>query len=353
MVPYRTVAAETEPNLSVQCVYYLVMPDCGGRGARPVAASGKNWSLGPYVGIMKTTMRLGLLVIVLNQLGCGGSNGGGGNPGTGGGGGAGGMSASDDMGAGGMSGDGGPGTGMSGNGALSIVSLTTTIGMVVKHPIDSDRETDQTTFIAIVTDTKGLDTIAGGQLTDETGATYAAFGAGANKGTYTASVSWDIINNVRALAYDGTSGQRQFIAKFFDNDGNVATASVPLSFECHPDPTTAGASNVLLGVCKGECVLKDSDARYCGSCGTSCNKASRCMNSQCIQDPGVPTCFYANRVPLAQTCEDVCGGLGKQCHGASEFSRSAACADAGTSLSCTDRLLYELPIVDRYQCNCQ
>lgn len=58
-----------------------------------------------------------------------------------------------------------------------------------------------------MTDTKGLDTIAGGQLKDPDGHTYGAFGAGSTKGTYTVTVDWTSVNSTFPIDFGGTGGE--------------------------------------------------------------------------------------------------------------------------------------------------
>ncbi len=94
-------------------------------------------------------------------------------------------------------------TGQSPSGELKIVSLSTTVSTVTGGNPTST-ESAGVTFVAIVTDAHGLDSIAGGQLIDKDGRTYAAFGAGSNKGTFAATIDFAAMNTVRAIDFEGT-----------------------------------------------------------------------------------------------------------------------------------------------------
>lgn len=160
-------------------------------------------------------------------------------------------------------------TGTSNNGELSILSITpTSPTMTGGAPLPT--ESLGITFIAIVTDTAGLDAIAGGQLMDESGATFAAFGAGANKGTYSATLDWVAMNTIHAAEFGLEGGTRTFVAKFFDNHKNEATAQVEIKLACRSAKTKG-----LLGACGGACIDVSRDANNCGTCGNAC---ADCVN---------------------------------------------------------------------------
>ena len=116
--------------------------------------------------------------------------------------------------------------GMPTSGPLSIVSLDDERRHDHESPRD-DRDRQRDVHRDRDRHRGGLDTIAGGMLQDDAGGTYAAFGAGAVKGTYTATVAWSAINVVRAID-EPLAGQRTFVAKFFDNDGHVASQVAPI-----------------------------------------------------------------------------------------------------------------------------
>lgn len=235
--------------------------------------------------------------------------------------------------------------GMVASAGLQIVSLTATVSTL--FAMSSTTDSDMTTFIAIVTDDSGLDAIAGGSLLDDQGSSYAAFGAAATKGTYTASVTWTDINRVRSIQFDVAPGARTFVAKFFDNAGRVTTTKLPISFRCG---SSSQASSV--SVCGGECFSETSDPSHCGSCSTVCNPVSFCSSSTCAQDPGVPSCFTTDKVPLVKTCGDVCAGLGKSCTAGYRFANDASCSGNRFRFDCTVAL--QIFQSDRFfSCDCQ
>lgn len=171
-------------------------------------------------------------------------------------------------------------TGSSANGQLTIVSVTPT-STIMTGGAPLATESSAVTFIAIVTDTAGLDAIAGGQLMDDTGATYAAFGAGANKGTFSATLDWVTMNQIRVAEFTAPGGKRTFIAKFFDNLKNEATASVELNLACRR------ASGESVGACGGACSAVARERKNCGSCGNVC-ATSVCFNGTCAPPPFAP-----------------------------------------------------------------
>jgi hypothetical protein len=126
-------------------------------------------------------------------------------------------------------------SGIPNQGGLKIVSFASTVSRLT--------DMQQVQFIAVVTDALGIDAIAGGTLTDETGATYGGFSAGAQKGAYSVTLDWAMVNQVRTLDFVSPGQTRTFTANFFDNAGATASASVQVTFYC--------GANSELGACGG------------------------------------------------------------------------------------------------------
>lgn len=274
-------------------------------------------------------------ILILSAFGCGGSgsmNGGmggapmGGTSGSGGGasgegggtgaggrgGGTGGASSGGSGGAAGSSaGSSAGGSGGSASGSLAIVSFTTT-ATTLTGGSPSSTETGSATFTAIVTDSSGLDTIAGGQLLDDAGLTYAAFTAGASKSTFTAAVTWASVNQVSAVNFSTLSGQRTFVAKFFDNQGNIATANLTLALTCRG--STPAALSVLLGACAGTCTDTNGYSN-CGACGNTCALPNICQNQTCtpIAASTTPLCLSVGNVDPTLTCTTFCASASLTC----------------------------------------
>jgi hypothetical protein len=217
-------------------------------------------------------------------------------------------------------------SGMSANGELSIVSLTATTGTLTDGPASG--ETASVTFIAIVTDSNGLDTIAGGQLMDDSGTTYAAFGAGANKSTFSASLDYATMNGIHKADYPPSGGQRTFVAKFFDNKKNEVTAQVVLGLQCRStEYHRLGAS------CAGTCIDVAADITNCGSCGKTCS--DMCVAGAC----GIPTsvtCVSDTAFSGSLTCAQVCKAAGKTCVDIVQYtdSKCAGTANKGGAFGC-------------------
>jgi hypothetical protein len=236
-------------------------------------------------------------------------------------------------------GGGGP-TGASSNGELKILSLTpTSQTMTGGTPLPT--ETGAVTFIAIVTDAAGLDAIAGGQLMDDSGATFAAFGAGANKGTYTATITWEAMATIHAADFGVSGGKRTFVAKFFDNHANEAKAAVDINLACR------AASKEAISSCGGVCASTVHDPKNCGACGTVCS-SNTCVTSKCTlsfaEDPANPSIVQSACAPPSAfapgtMCQSLCttqAGGHPNCtrivtYGAADLT----CAAAGTDGSCT------------------
>jgi hypothetical protein len=219
--------------------------------------------------------------------------------------------------AGGSSPDGGGGGGAgpesgsessSGTGVLRIAALTATVSTLTGGtPLPT--ESNGATFTAIVTDSLGLDSLAGGQLLDDTGLTYAAFGTGAGKGTYVAAITWASVNQTRSIDFTAM-GSRTFVAKFFDNQGNTATASLQMNLACRDD---AG----LVDSCGGGCTQLSTFYANCGACGRVCKDNEVCVSGTCtnLASTGTPTCFAASSMRSSETCTEFCAGAGHPCTG--------------------------------------
>jgi hypothetical protein len=235
-----------------------------------------------------------------------------------------------------------PSSSSSGDGDLAIVSLTPTVDTITGGDTKST-ESNSVTFIAIVTDAAGLDTIAGGQLMDDSGATYAAFGAGANKGTYSATLTWGQLNSIRAAEFDAQGGSRTFVAKFFDNAKNEATAETEIKLACR-------RGNALANACGGACVDPKTDSDHCGKCNNSCG-ANMCISGICTTGPQFTPdpantdilqtqCIAPSNFASNTTCEKLCSSANEgPCTRIMVFGASdATCAGTSVDGSCTEDL---------------
>jgi hypothetical protein len=225
------------------------------------------------------------------------------------------------------------------SGSLSIVSLTST-GQRLTGGKPLTSETDSLTFVAIVTDPKGLDHIAGGQLVDDGGATYAAFGAGATKGTYAATLTFATMNQVRSADFPTVGGSRKFSAKFFDNDGKAAVASIEIALACRDE--TYG----LIGSCGGVCTDRAANGSNCSQCGVSCGSGQRCSNGSCgSQTTGPDECLHAKWFGPNTTCAAICAARGRPCR-YGQFVYYQPDCKSGFAGGCTG------PVGDYFMCDC-
>ncbi len=239
------------------------------------------------------------------------------------------------------------------SGPLSIVSLTPTATTLTGGEALVS-ESSAINFIAIVTDEAGLDTIAGGQLMDDTGATYAAFGAGANKGTYSATLTWAQMTSVHAASFGPTGGSRKFVAKFVDNAHNQVTSEVDIALACR-------RSSGLVSSCAGICADLRDDVNHCGACGTSCSSAQFCAAGLCnagfATDPASPThvqtpCIAPSAFASSTTCSQLCerAKMGA-CTRILQFGATdATCGGTSSDGSCTADLT-QVPGPIRCRCN--
>lgn len=216
--------------------------------------------------------------------------------------------------------DGGPAS--SGDGPLRIVSLTSTAATIAGG---DTKGTDATTvtFVAIVTDVDGLDAIAGGQLLDDAGHTFGAFGAGTNKSTFSASLDWKALGTAGALTFAAPGAKRAISAKFFDNAGRTAVATVDLGILCRSKYSIDGSP---VAACAGECVDTRADAAHCGddACGAPCPSDQACVAGKCSAFSTLPSCFSIRQIaPATPTCTAFCAAKGTgPCSG---FQEGAAC----------------------------
>jgi hypothetical protein len=247
-----------------------------------------------------------------------GSGNGNGNGGSDGGTGSGGSDSG--TGSGGSDSGSNPGS----NGVLTIAALTATVSTLTGGaPLAT--ESNSATFTAIVTDSLGLDSLAGGQLLDDTGLTYAAFGTGAGKGTYVATITWSGIDQTRAITFVA-SGARTFIAKFFDNQGNTATASLQMNLACRD-------ADGLVDSCGGVCTQLSTFYANCGTCGHVCKNDEACMGGTCasLAVLGTSACFAESTMNYNETCSDFCTAGGLTCAGVVTAASLANCTGSSGS----------------------
>ncbi|MBW2734044.1 MAG: hypothetical protein JRH20_16780 [Deltaproteobacteria bacterium] len=105
---------------------------------------------------------------------------------------------------------------------------------------------DSVTFTTVLTDPNGISDLIGGNLAnpDDT-ITYGAFATTGQEGAYALTISWNDINQTKALNFT-TEETRAFKATFFDVGGLSVTRTVDLRFHC-------GTTSALNGACNGAC----------------------------------------------------------------------------------------------------
>lgn len=165
-----------------------------------------------------------------------------------------------------------------GAGCPEILSLTTN-----RSTLD---ERGSATISAVVTDPDGVADVIGGVLLDPvSNDTYGSFFA-ASAGAFQISVSWNELNPVRRIEFNGSTS-RTVRARFFDQAGNEAFADVAFTLACS-EAETACDAQCGAERCGGACVSDFSDDDNCGSCGHACNADAFC---EFDENDGGFTCF--------------------------------------------------------------
>lgn len=206
----------------------------------------------------------------------------------------------------GTSSSGGPRT----DGPLSVVSLRATSPKLTLYPTSG--ESAKTEVIAIITHSGGSERIAGGQLEDDDGHVYGAFGAGANKSTFVVALDWAAINAVSPLTLE-RGGKRRLTARFFDNDGHRVSDALELAFQCrivsgapgYPLATPFPSEGIPTGAYLGKCF---SD-KQCGTQGVACANGTSCSAETGQCEDVVSSCVDRADFPLLGSAKCWCDSL--------------------------------------------
>ena len=124
---------------------------------------------------------------------------------------------------------------------------------------------------AIVTDPQGVDDVIGGTLESPTGAVYASFATSASEGSYSATLTWSLINQVDTIQF-ATSDEIVLVAKFFDQAANATSATLTITLEC----SEAGES-----ACDATCIDLETNLDNCGACERACTENGTCSAGEC------------------------------------------------------------------------
>jgi hypothetical protein len=150
------------------------------------------------------------------------------------------------------------------------------------------------TFTAVLTDPNGIADLVGGALSDQNGATYGAFQASGQMGSFQLTVSWDQMNQAAPIDFAyGANEMRVFTAKFFDMEGKSAQMSTTITLTCNGLQAVAGA-----------CYDTMNDAANCGMVGHACSQTV-CYHGECAQ--------FASCANASTSCNAICTAMGKVC----------------------------------------
>lgn len=199
-------------------------------------------------------------------------------------------------------------------GRLAISSFATTRKELVIGRSSANTSTD-VRFVAVLANGAGLEQIAGGTLTDDSGTSYGNFNADKMMpGTFTLALTWSEINAIRPLTFSGGT-TRAFTARFFDKDGHAVTSTAHLAFRCDAfaDNTDAFA---------GECINSRVDPKHCGPSFSGCSSNQACREGSCVAvksraayDPGFDN---------TKSCNTLCSKYGQTCEYAAYDGDSAS-----------------------------
>lgn len=175
----------------------------------------------------------------------------------------------------------------------------------------------QIILTAVVTDPDGAADLLGGVLESTDGTPYGPFAAAAEVGTYSFTLSWDALDIVETIEFDGV-GRRAVVAAFFDQAGNRTARPLELTLHCD------GAGGAA---CGGACVSLET-AEHCGACGAACDAI--CRDRACVCEDGLTRCDGA----CIETADDPanCGGCDIACEALPDGE--GACRDGRCRVMC-------------------
>jgi Cys-rich repeat protein len=189
----------------------------------------------------------------------------------------------------------------------------------------------------VVTDPQGIDNVIGGTLLDPTSnATFGSFATSAAEGSYEIEVTWNEINEVRALTFSAPQ-QRTFRARFFDADGNESAQDIMVQMTCGQEPACNGFCASL--ECNDSCVsqLRDGTGSFgfCGACNQVCGDAGQCEGGTAASGFGA-SCVCEEVPAQVDSCDGQCTFLSDDgnCGTCGRFCELGACAfDSGYQLA--------------------
>lgn len=174
-------------------------------------------------------------------------------------------------------------------GAPVIVSLQTNVTKITAG--------ESVLFTAVLTDPDGLDDIAGGTLSDQSGMIgFGPFVAAGQEGTFSISLSWDAVHQADPIEFEGMDLVRVFRAEFYDQAANKVSQDVNLMLTC-----AEGSA------CDGVCTDITTDTNHCGGCGAACEGG--CQGGKCA--PKWYECIVENDGFSA--CDQYCASVAEVC----------------------------------------
>jgi hypothetical protein len=222
---------------------------------------------------------------------------------------------------------------------------------ILEFSVSPERLTEggQMTITVAITDPQGFDDIGGGRILDESGESYGIFGGAG--GTYSATETWDQINNVSPISFESAQ-QTVFVAEFFDSADNRTTRPFYMELHCNGFPAcdgtceetrcTEACANGGVPCEAGSCMSLEnlSSDQNCGACGNVCGGGMICDGLQCACAGGPDEAQCGDECVDLMENSDHCGECGNAC------SDSRACSNG----SCEQTVASGSPCAEDEDC---
>ena len=223
---------------------------------------------------------------------------------------------------------------------------------------------------AVVTDPDGIDDLIGGSVSDPvSGGSYGAFATAAAEGSYSITITWNQIQEVRALDTAMGGEDRVFEAVFYDQAGHQVTETIKIHMECNTNPSWAlcgGACTDLmtslsscgkcyaavtytkgmcsngkpacqegLDLCGNDCVDLSKDKDHCGTCTHDCDAVAGpngwLVDYQTCQEG---SCWVYIEFNSQKSCDSLCASKGLSCLEVNSMSCKASGVSGSMYAAC-------------------
>jgi len=152
-------------------------------------------------------------------------------------------------------------------------------------------------FSAVLTDPDGINDVIGGDLTSADGKiTYGSFATTENEGAYSLTLSWGEIQQTQDISFKQNE-MRQFVASFYDAEGNNVQQQVTIELTCNGGFACQGAcASGAATDCGVKALALQSCSQVCSAANMSCDSTQT--------NPGVAS-FYDGESIALTSCSTV------------------------------------------------